>query len=106
MKKGEDLVDYQFPEFVFFRPIFTAFILILLVVLLVVIFQKGRLLNLFSVMSILLICTYIPAMLLIAEGYIVDEYNLGGDAITMYQFFGIVGLATITIFVFLGRRKK
>ena len=65
-------MEYQFPEFVFFRPIFTAFILILFVVLLVVIFQKGRLLNLFSVMSIILICTYIPAMLLVAEGHIVD----------------------------------
>ena len=74
-------MEYQFPEFVFFRPVFTAFILILIVVF--VIFQKGRLLNLFSVMSILLICTYIPAMLLVAEGHIVDEYNLGGDAVIM-----------------------
>ncbi|MER2090256.1 MAG: hypothetical protein ABS920_10985 [Sporosarcina sp.] len=98
-------MDYQYPEFIFLRPVFFTFLIILMALLIIVVFQKRNLVNLFSVVSILFICTFIPAMLLYAEGYIVDEYKLGGDAITMYLFLGIVGLSIITIFLFIAKRN-
>ncbi len=99
-----------FPEFIYLRPIFIAFIIILVFVSATVSFQrKNKLLNHFSFYSITFICLLIPTITLTASGYIVDEYGLGGDAVSFDMWIAIVGLSVLNTFVFLlkeGRDKE
>ncbi|KZE69250.1 hypothetical protein AWM68_03000 [Fictibacillus phosphorivorans] len=99
-----------YPEFIYLRPIFIAFIIILFIVLAAISIQrKNKFLNHFSFYSITLICLIIPTITLTASGYIVDDYNLGGDEISFYMWMAIVGLSVFNTFVFLikdGREKE
>ncbi|MDM5317121.1 hypothetical protein QUF49_14025 [Fictibacillus sp. b24] len=100
----------SFPEFIYLRPIFIAFIIILFLVLGAVSIQrKNKLLNQFSFYSITFICLLISTITLTASGYIVDDYGLGGDEVSFYMWMAIVGLSALNTFVFLlkeGREKE
>ncbi|MDF2066851.1 hypothetical protein [Bacillus sp. Cr_A10] len=99
-------MEYQFPEFIYLRPVFIGFIIILLVLLFGVIFLNKNIVNLFSVVSITFICTSVSAITLYSSGYIVDEYNLAGDPISFYMFFVILVLAFLNLIIFITRYKK
>ena len=99
-------MEYQFPEFIYLRPVFIGFIIILLVLLFGVIFLNKNIVNLFSVVSITFICTSVSAITLYSSGYIVDEYNLAGDPISFYMFFIILVLSIVNLLVFTTRYKK
>ncbi|KQL35982.1 hypothetical protein [Psychrobacillus sp. FJAT-21963] len=99
-------MEYQFPEFIYLRPVFIGFIIILLVLLFGVIFLNKNIVNLFSVVSITFICTSVSAITLYSSGYIVDEYNLAGDPISFYMFFVILVLAFLNLIIFMTRYKK
>ncbi|ALC85479.1 hypothetical protein AM499_06375 [Bacillus sp. FJAT-22090] len=99
-------MEYQFPEFIYLRPVFIGFIIILLVLLFGVIFLNKNIVNLFSVVSITFICISVSAITLYSSGYIVDEYNLAGDPISFYMFFVILVLAFLNLIIFMTRYKK
>ncbi|MFB5089281.1 hypothetical protein PGC35_19155 [Psychrobacillus sp. PGGUH221] len=99
-------MEYQFPEFIYLRPVFIGFIIILLVLLFGVIFLNKNIVNLFSVVSITFICTSVSAITFYSSGYIVDEYNLAGDPISFYMFFVILVLAFLNLIIFMTRYKK
>jgi hypothetical protein len=94
-------VEQQLPNLIFLRPVFTAHILFLLALFLIIIFQKKRIVNLFTVISISLISSCISALNAIAIGYIADEYGLVGDPVSFYLFLTVVGLSFINIIVYL-----
>lgn len=97
---------YDFPDFVFLLPVFVSFIIILLMTLCIVIFQQNKftkLLNGFSLGSILVICFFISALTLYMSGYIVDEYNLSGDTASFNMFLVIFGLCIVNLIVYLKR---
>ncbi|MDQ0888868.1 putative effector of murein hydrolase [Paenibacillus sp. V4I9] len=98
--------SYVFPEFIFLRPVFVTFILALLVVMVIVVFQKKKLLNLFSVLFISSICCSVSALTIYASGYIVDEYNLGGDEISFFMFLAIVALSILNILIYLSKNNR
>ncbi|MEI4768085.1 hypothetical protein WAX74_00225 [Psychrobacillus sp. FJAT-51614] len=99
-------MEYQFPEFIYLRPVFIGFIIILLVLLFGVIFLNNNIVNLFSVVSITFICTSISAITLYTSGYIADAYNLAGDLISFYMFFVILVLSFLNLIIFMTRYKK
>lgn len=93
-------MDDLFPTFIFLRPVYITFIVALVLVLLIVVLQRKNLLNLFSIFSISAICSCVSAVTLYSSGYIVDEYNLGGDEVSFYMFLAIVGLSMLNVIIY------
>jgi len=93
--------SYVFPEFIFLRPVFLTFILALLLVMVIVVFQRKKLFNLFSVSFISILCSCVSALAIYASGYIVDEYNLGGDEISFFMFLATVALSILNVLIYL-----
>ncbi|MBU9713051.1 hypothetical protein [Evansella tamaricis] len=102
-------MEYQFPEIIFLRPIFIAFIIILVANMTITIFQKKPLVTLFSVVSISIIAATISGLSLISLGYMADEYNLGGDSTSSILFLVILGLSVLNVLIYTfitGIKKK
>lgn len=98
-------MEYEIQAFIFLRPIFIAFIIILIALLCIIIFQKKQLANLFSVISISLISFTISAITLYSSGYIIDEYGLRGDEISFFMFIAIVGISLVNVIVYLTKNR-
>jgi len=97
------MLNYQESlTFFYHRPVFGAFIVILLILMAIVLIQgnTGRFINWFAFRFILSICFLIPAMLLYMGGYIVDEFGLGGDPVTFDMFLIIAGLCVVNLIVY------
>ncbi|PKG22940.1 hypothetical protein [Niallia nealsonii] len=100
-------MEYSSLEFVYLRPIFIALLLFLSLLLVIILIQKGnKLMNSFSIYSILIGMIAVSSLTLVCEGYIVDAYGLGGDAATFYMWEGIVGLSAVNFIAFQFKQKQ
>ncbi|WP_242213872.1 hypothetical protein [Bacillus cereus group sp. BfR-BA-01383] len=91
-------------EFVYLRPVFKSVLVASVLVMLIVLRQKKELINEFSLWFISVICIGVSAITLFMSGFIVDEYNLGGDVQSFNMFIGI-GLTSGLNFIIYYRRK-
>ncbi|WP_141540351.1 hypothetical protein [Bacillus cereus] len=100
MSGGECVEEVVFPEFTFLRPIFISCIAILLLVMLVITYQRKVLMNGFSLWLIILTCIVVSGITLFMSGFIVDEYNLSGDEQSFYMFLGIIVISILNVITF------
>ena len=76
-------------EFVYLRPVFKSILAASILVMLIVLRQKKELINEFSLWFISVLCIGVSAITLFMSGFIVDEYNLGGDPQSFCMFIAI-----------------
>ena len=86
-------------------PSYYVFIITLSILLVMVSFQKNKLVNGFSILAIPIICVVISARLLYLEGIIIDAMVLDGDPSTFNLFFVVVGLSFVNMIVYLYRNR-
>lgn len=91
-------------EFVYLRPVFKSILAATILVMLIVLRQKKERINEFSLWVISILCIGVSAITLFMSGFIVDEYNLGGDVQSFDMFIGIVLISGLN-FVIYYRRK-
>ncbi|PEC21531.1 hypothetical protein [Bacillus cereus] len=91
-------------EFVYLRPVFKCVLAASVLVMLIVLRQKKELINEFSLWFISILCIGVSVITLFMSGFIVDEYNLGGDVQSFNMFMGI-GLISGLNFIIYYRRK-
>jgi hypothetical protein len=92
--------------FLNFRPIYILFIIVLVVSLFIIIFQKShnKVINGFTVIVTLLISFIVSAYLTYQIGILSDELAIGGDAISMVMFFVVVSLSVVNLIVYLFKK--
>ena len=83
-----------------FKSILAASILVMLIVLR----QKKELINEFSLWFISVLCIGVSAITLFMSGFIVDEYNLGGDPQSFCMFI-VIGCISGLNFIIYYRRQ-
>ena len=86
-----------FGTFTLLRPIFITFLIISIILFLIMVLPIGRkkLINGFTIISISIISILVSAQVLFYNGIIVDEINLGGDALSTYIFLAIIGFSLL-----------
>jgi hypothetical protein len=92
----------------FLRLVFITFIISLIVISVILLVQRKRnnFVNGFTVSIISIISIIVSGIILIIEGYIADELNLAGDAITSYMFFVILGLSILNLFIYFKNKNR
>lgn len=95
-------------DFSNFRPIFILFIVILIVSLIVILFQKNhyKIINGYTVIITLLITYIVSAILLYQTGILADELGMGGNALSTIMFFVIILLGFVNYLVYLFKNRK
>ncbi|MBH0333156.1 MULTISPECIES: hypothetical protein [Brevibacillus] len=85
------------------RFVMITFIISLVVISVALLLQKkqGNLVNGFTLSMISAISVTVSGTNLMMMGYIADELNLGGDAMSTYMFFIIVGLNILNFLLYL-----
>lgn len=85
------------------RFVLITFIISLLVISVALFLQKKRgiLVNGFTLSMISAISVIVSGTNLIVMGYIADEFNLSGDAMSTYMFFIILGLNILNFLIYL-----
>lgn len=85
-----------------FRPIYTLFIVILLLSVLIVIFQRKRvyLLGGFARITLSLLCSVVSAFLTYQIGILSDELGVGGDPVSFMMFIAVVILSIVNVIIF------
>ncbi|OUQ89270.1 hypothetical protein B5G50_04230 [Brevibacillus brevis] len=85
------------------RFVMITFIISLVVISVALLLQKkqGNLVNRFTLSMISAISVTVSGTNLMMMGYIADELNLGGDAMSTYMFFIIVGLNILNFLLYL-----
>ncbi|TKI59185.1 hypothetical protein E8L90_29385 [Brevibacillus antibioticus] len=80
-----------------------TFIISLLVISVALLLQKkrGNLVNGFTLSIISVISVIVSGTNLMIMGYIADEFNLSGDAMSTYMFFIIVGVNILNFLLYL-----
>lgn len=91
-------------EFVYLRPVFKSILAASILVMLIVLRQKKELINEFSLWFISVLCIGVSAITLFMSGFIVDEYNLGGD-VQSFNMFIAIGCISGLNFIIYYRRK-
>ncbi|UNP76188.1 hypothetical protein MN033_23580 [Bacillus nitratireducens] len=91
-------------EFVYLRPVFKSILAASILVMLIVLRQKKELINEFSLWFISVLCIGVSAIALFMSGFIVDEYNLGGDAVSFDMFIGIVLISGLNFVIYYKRK--
>lgn len=93
--------------FTLMRPIFSTFLVISILLLLLVLIPRTKktYINGFTVISISTISILISAQLLFYEGIIVDEIGLGGDTVSTIIFLAIVGLGILNPILYYSIRR-
>lgn len=100
-------MEHSFSEFIYLRPVFITFLVVLLVLFIIILFQRSRgWVNLLTVTSIAAISTFVSAMILYIIGIIVDEHNLSGDPVSFFLFIAVAGLSIVNVLVFLVRNQQ
>lgn len=96
--------------FVYLRPVFIFFIIVLAISLIIVIFQKKKrtFINGFTIMSISLICSVASIIMMYQIGMIADELVLGGDSVSFTLFIAVAVLSLMNPIVYFYKkiRKK
>lgn len=85
------------------RCVLITFIISLLVIFVALLLQKkrGNLVNGFTLSMISAISVIVSGTNLMIMGYIADEFNLSGDAMSTYMFFIILGLNILNFLLYL-----
>lgn len=85
------------------RFVLITFIISLLVISVALLLQKKRnnLVNGFTLSMISAISVIVSGTNLMIMGYIADEFNLSGDAMSTYMFFIILGLNILNFLLYL-----
>lgn len=85
------------------RFVLITFIMCLLVISVALLLQKKRgiLVNGFTLSMISAISVIVSGTNLMVMGYIADEFNLSGDAMSTYMFFIILGLNILNFLIYL-----
>ncbi|MCP3738133.1 hypothetical protein [Rossellomorea sp. BNER] len=94
--------------FTLLRPIFITFLIVSLILFLIVILPrtKNKRINGFTVTSLSIISILISAQVLFYDGVIVDELNLGGDAVSFYMFLAIVVFSILNPIIYFVRHRN
>ena len=92
----------------FLRLVFITFIISLIVISVILLVQRkqNNFVNGFTVSIISIISIIVSGIILIIEGYIADELNLAGDAITSYMFLVILGLSILNLFIYFKNKNR
>ncbi|MBM7649928.1 cytochrome bd-type quinol oxidase subunit 2 [Bacillus ectoiniformans] len=99
----------SFGTFTLLRPIFVSFLILLLVLLVIIILPRAnsKVINGFTVTCISILSIFVSAQVLFYSGIIVDEMNLGGDAVSTALFLIIAAISILNpIIYFRGYRKE
>ncbi|MEK5113745.1 hypothetical protein ABEX39_16100 [Bacillus albus] len=91
-------------EFVFLRPVFKSILAASILVMLIVSIQKKELINAFSLWFISILCIGVSAITLFMTGFIVDEYNLAGDAQSFSTFIAIGCISGLNFIIYYRRK--
>ena len=83
-----------------FKCVLAASILVMLIVST----QKKELINAFSLWFISILCIGVSAITLFMSGFIVDEYNLGGDAQSFCMFIAIGCISGLNLIIYYRRQ--
>ncbi|MEH6996274.1 hypothetical protein V7075_26815 [Neobacillus drentensis] len=95
-------------SFTLLRPIFITVIIasLALFFILVVPKFKKKLVNGFTVFSVSAISIVVSGQLLFYHAIVADEINLGGDTVSTYLFFVIIGICIVNCLIFLFNQKE
>ena len=95
-------------SFTLLRPIFVTFLIISVILFFIVILprNKSKILNGFTVICISSLFIVVSAQILFYSGIIVDEINLGGDAVSTYLFLAIAVISILNPIIYFGRHGK
>ncbi|HHL3301480.1 hypothetical protein [Bacillus sp. SM-B1] len=92
-------------EFVFLRPVFKCILAASILVMLIISTQKKERINEFSLWFISILCIGVSAITLFMSGFIVDEYNLGGDAQSFCMFIAIGCISGLNVIIYYRRKQ-
>lgn len=92
----------------FLRLVFITFIISLTVISVILLVQRNRsnLVNGSTLSIVSTISIIVSGINLIIMGYIADELNLGGDAISSYMFLVILGLSIFNLFLYFKNKNS
>lgn len=95
-------------SFTLLRPIFVTFLIVSLILLVIIILPrtKNKVINGFTVACISILSILVSAQILFYCGIIVDEINLGGDAVSTYLFLAIAVISILNLIIYFGRHGK
>ena len=95
-------------SFTLLRPIFVTFLIVSLILLVIIILPrtKNKIINGFTVACISILSILVSAQTLFYSGIIVDEINLGGDAVSTYLFLAIAVISILNPIIYFGRHGK
>lgn len=84
------------------RLVFITLMISLIVIFIILLIQRKRnnIVNGFTVSIISIISIIVSGINLIIMGYIADELNLAGDAISSYMFLVIFGLSIFNLLIY------
>ncbi len=87
---------------------FELFIIILILSLLIIIFQKShyKIINGYAAIIILLFTYIVSAFLLYQTGILSDELGMSGDAVSTIMFFVLIVLGAVNYFIYLYKTRK
>ncbi|WP_048883173.1 hypothetical protein [Bacillus sp. 445_BSPC] len=99
--EGLDIYDWS-------RLVFITFIISLIVISIILLVQRKRnkIVNGFAISVISIISIIVSGINLIITGYIADELNLAGDAISSYLFLIILGLSILNSFIYFKKKPR
>lgn len=106
IKRRVDMEGLEIYDFL--RLVFITFIISLIVISIILLAQKKRsnLVNGFTVSITSIISIIVSGINLIIIGYIADELNLAGDAISSYMFLIILGLSIFNLFMYFKNKNS
>jgi hypothetical protein len=92
----------------YFRPILISFIVLLLIFLFVSILYKGKHKLIIRALMVVtsFICTIVSVKYMWEIGFIADEKNMVGDAVSFVMFLFIVGLSFLNLILFTNRNSS
>lgn len=96
--------EKEMEEFVYLRPVFKSILAASILVMLIVLRQKKELINEFSLWFISVLCIGVSAITLFMSGFIVDEYNLGGDPQSFCMFIAIGCISGLNFIIYYRRQ--
>lgn len=91
-------------EFVYLRPVFKSILAASILVMLIVSTQKKELINEFSLWFISILGIGVAAITLFMSGFIVDEYNLAGDAQSFGMFIALGCISGLNFIIYYRRQ--
>lgn len=91
----------DFPSFDYLRPVFIFLNIFLLMTLSFIFINNKRVkINYFFVISISILCILTACILYVQSGFIIDEFALGMDDLSVVMIFSTIGLGILNPFIY------